>query len=104
MLNVKFQGTKTTDRSLAESFMFYEGEMGPKRIMEIFQGFAEQVSDYRFTKMSLASSQVNKLLKINESLNCRFTFYRTAISGGLCNIYLAAVWRCKSRHAQTRSC
>lgn len=51
--------------------------------MEIFLGLYEQVSHYRFTRMSMASSQVNKLSTINESLN----ILSRAISGRLCNAF-----------------
>lgn len=72
--NIKFQGIKTVPCRVL---------WGCDGIMEIFLGLYEQVSHYRFTRMSMASSQVNKLSTINESLN----ILSRAISGRLCNAF-----------------
>lgn len=47
--------------------MFYEGELSLKKLWKYFRRLYEQVSHYRFTKMSHQGSQVSKFLKINES-------------------------------------
>lgn len=67
--------------------MLYEGAgvFEAREFMEIFEGFLRQVSHYRSWGDVAASSQVNKLLTINES-------FRSACAciGGVCNEFLVS--------------